>query len=317
MLIAPATHEIRTWTTDSRRWNHFKPRPGDIVIATPAKCGTTWMQQIVSLLVFASPEPRPVQQMAPWLDARVFGELEDILARLEAQTHRRFIKSHLPLDVLPFYDEVKYINVARHGLDAFMSWVNHAHSTKEEALKRYDAAGLADELVARPYPRVPRDVREFFNCWISADISGAAAIANPATQYFWTERSFWKERHAPNLLMVHYNDLKSDLEGEMRRIADFLDIAIPGGIWSTLVDAARFESMKNHGDEVLAGAGATFEGGHKSFLFKGENGRWRDVLTKDDIARYETRLKEETSPALARWLETGRLVAGDPRTSPD
>lgn len=38
---------------------------------------------------------------------------------IEAQTHRRFLKSHLPMDALPIYDEVRYIHVAR---DASCSW---------------------------------------------------------------------------------------------------------------------------------------------------------------------------------------------------
>ena len=112
-LIKAAEREYRTWILDSRRWQDYRPRPDDIIIATYPKCGTTWMQRIVSLLVFQTPEPKPVMHISSWI-YRPFGEpLEAVVAQIEAQEHRRFLKSHLPLDGLPFYDEVKYIHVAR------------------------------------------------------------------------------------------------------------------------------------------------------------------------------------------------------------
>jgi hypothetical protein len=41
---------------DSARWEDFRFRPGgDLVITTPAKCGTTWMQTICGLLIFQDP----------------------------------------------------------------------------------------------------------------------------------------------------------------------------------------------------------------------------------------------------------------------
>ena len=62
------------------------------------------------------------------------------------------------------------------------------------------------------------------------------------------ENSYWAARHDPNVLMVHYADLKVDREGEMRRIADFLGISIPESVWPSLVAAAGFEEMKSrHG----------------------------------------------------------------------
>jgi aryl sulfotransferase len=70
MQIQAPTREVRSWTTDSRRGAAFKPRPGDIVIATAPKCGTTWMQQIVTLLVFQTAEPREIHNISPWIDMR-------------------------------------------------------------------------------------------------------------------------------------------------------------------------------------------------------------------------------------------------------
>src|SRR6201999_3761852 len=118
MLISTPKKEVRSWTTDSRRWARYTPREGDIVIATAPKCGTTWTQQIASLLVFQSTEPREIQILSPWIDYRL-APVDAVMGFIEAQTHRRFLKSHLPFDALPFYEEVRYIHVARDGRDAF------------------------------------------------------------------------------------------------------------------------------------------------------------------------------------------------------
>jgi aryl sulfotransferase len=117
------------------------------------------------------------------------------------------------------------------------------------------------------------------------------------------------------MLLVHFNDLKNDRSGEMRRIADFLGIEIPEAQWPALVEAASFEAMKGHADQLIPQAQILWEGGGNSFLNKGTNGRWRDVAAKDDLDRYDAKINAEFSPALARWIENGRLIAGDPRQS--
>ena len=134
--------------------------------------------------------------------------------------------------------------------------------------------------------------------------------------FFDLETTYWQARHVENLLLVHYNDLKADLDGEMRRIAEFLAVDPPREVWPSLVEAATFEAMKRNGKTILAGAEKVFEGGSDRFLFKGTNGRWRDVMTADDLALYDNAAKRLT-PGLARWLENGRLIAGDPRTAPE
>ena len=312
MLIQKPTREIRSWSTDSRRWSAYRPRPDDIVIATSAKCGTTWMQQIVSLLIFQSAEPRMLQGVTPWIDHRVM-PIEPVIAALDAQTHRRFIKAHLPLDAIPFYGEVRYIHVARDGRDAFLSWHNHSANYRPELLTAMSAVGEADEAIARPYPPVPADVRAHFARWMTEGREGLLADDFPATRYFEIERSYWAARKRENLLMVHYADLKADLAGEMRRIASFLGIQVPETLWPGLVEAASFDFMRRNGAALMPRAAMAWDKGHERFFNKGTNARWREELSAEDVSRYEERVRRECPPGLARWLESGRLAAGDPR----
>jgi aryl sulfotransferase len=294
---------------DSRRWDRFVPRAGDILISTPPKCGTTWMQRIVSLLVFQSTElPVPLGRISPWIDANFLSLVIDCFPVIEQQTHRRFLKSHLPLEALPYYPELRYITVARDGRDAFMSLWNHYRSFTPAAYELLDRAAPPGQ---GPYPRTPDDIHEFWRIWIQ-QASAPDAQPSPSLTLFDVVRSFWDFRALENVLHVHYNDLKRDLDGEMRRIADFLDIPVREEVWGELVDAATFASMKRDGPKLLEGFELIFEGGAESFLHKGTNDRWRDVLGPAELADYDAAVRRTCTPALARWLEHGR-EGRDPR----
>src|SRR5690349_24298629 len=101
----------RSIVADSARWDGFEYRSGDIVISTPPKCGTTWTQMLCALLIFDGPEfPAAMDQMSPWLDA-CNRPLADVWTSLAVQGHRRFIKTHTPLDGIPQHPDVTYLVV--------------------------------------------------------------------------------------------------------------------------------------------------------------------------------------------------------------
>lgn len=316
-LLRAPTREYRTAIMDSHRWDGFVPRADDIVIGTFAKCGTTWMQRIVDLLIFQTPDPRPVVVMAPWLDATFFAPAEANLATLAAQTHRRFVKTHMPFDSVPLYDTVKYIHVARDGLDACMSFHNHSLGFRPEMRQRIADVARQDAKLRPRDMETPEDPRQFYLNWIAAaeaDVIEGSGIDLP---FFEFENTYWRERRRPNVLLVHYNDLKADLAGEMTRIAGFLEIDVPRPVLPDLVMAATFERMKKDGDALMPTAQMAFDRGADRFLNKGTNNRWKDVLTRDDVARYEALAARKWSQATLSWVRNGRLVAGDPRTMPD
>ena len=312
MLIEPATRQYRTWIFDSRRWRHYRPRGDDIVIATYPKCGTTWMQRIVSLLVFESAQPVPVMEVSAWIDRRFPQPIEDVIAEIDAQRHRRFLKSHLPLDGVPFYDEVKYIHVARDGRDASMSFHNHTTGFTDAMIEALNQTGLADEAVARPYPPPLADPVQHFHRWITKGEVPGHEDGSPSMSFFHFEQTWWEARRRPNVLLVHYNDLKSDLAGEMQRIADFLDIEIAPALWPELIEAASFEAMWRDGDRLLPRASSQWKGGSRGFLFKGTNERWRGVFSDADLAIYDAKVEAMLEPGCGRWIAGGRLKAGEP-----
>src|SRR5690349_4908519 len=122
---SPIVHEYRNVVSDNLRWNRFAVRPGDIFVCTPPKCGTTWMQAIVAELLFPDGIPGArLWEVCPWIDAR-FDPVDEVIDRLDAQEHRRSIKTHTPADGIPWHSSAFYIVVGRDGRDAFMSMFNH------------------------------------------------------------------------------------------------------------------------------------------------------------------------------------------------
>jgi aryl sulfotransferase len=292
---------------DSRRWDAYRPRPGDVIISTSAKSGTTWMQRILSLLVLGPGDlPDALSRISPCLDQWFLGPLDEEIARIEAQTHRRFLKAHIPLDALPYFSEVRYINVGRDTRDVFMSLWNHYSSYTDAMYER-----LSNGPSGEPLPRCPEEIREFWRVWMSKACYPWEEDGYPFGSPHAHATSFWNHRHLPNVLIVHYDDMKTDLGGEMRRVAAFCAIDVLDDAWPAVVDGARFETMKRDAAKLVPGTTLAFKDGPDSFIYKGTGGRWRDVLTGEDLELYERRAVR-LDPVLRRWLENGRLVAGDP-----
>lgn len=291
------TRELQSHHFDSTAWNDFKFRNDDIVIATYGKSGTTWTQQIVGQLLFDGAEDVPVAEMSPWIDLRVPPKAVK-LPMVEAQTHRRFVKTHLPVDALVFSPKAKYIYIGRDGRDALWSLYNH-HVTANEVWYQAlnDTPGLVGERIGRP----DLDVVPYFRRWLERD-------GYPFWSLWENIRSWWAIRDLPNVMLLHFNTLKADLPGSMRRIAGFLDISIDEAKFPTMVEHCTFDWMKAHADKSAPLGGALWEGGGKTFINKGTNGRWREVLPDADVKAYEARALKELGPDCARWLATGEMA---------
>ncbi|MBI1181105.1 MAG: sulfotransferase domain-containing protein [Alphaproteobacteria bacterium] len=279
---------------DSTMWNGFPFRDDDIVVATYAKSGTTWTQQIVGQLVFDGAEDVNVAELSPWLDLRV-PPREVKVAALEAQTHRRFLKTHLPVDALVFSPRARYLYIGRDGRDVVWSMYNH-HANANDAW--YMALNDTPGRVGPPIEKPPASTRQYFLDWLERD-------GHPFWPFWENVRSWWAVRDLPNVLMVHFDDLKRDMPGEIRRIAAFLDIPVDEDRFPAIVEHCGFDYMKRHAAMSAPLGGAFWDGGAATFINKGTNGRWRDVLTQDDVARYEARAVAELGEDCARWLAAG------------
>jgi aryl sulfotransferase len=290
------TRELHNHHINSELWSQVQIRDGDIVIATYAKSGTTWMQQIVAQLVFDGAD-LSLTDLSPWVDMRLMGP--DVFEALERQTHRRFMKTHLPADALAISPRALYIHIGRDGRDVAWSFFNHYVNYSE---KRIEEMNSFPGLVGPPFPPCPPDPLTFFRTWFAND--GAPLWP------FWSHvRSWWAIRHLPNVMFIHFNDLKADLAGSIRRIANFLGISVGDETFPRIVEHCGFDYMKDKAELVAPRGGASFKGGARTFIHKGTNGRWRDMLPPAESAAYEMRAMAELGEDCARWLMNGGRVA--------
>lgn len=285
----PPLVDYRHFIWDTHRWKSFRHRPGDIFVCTPPKCGTTWTQTIVAMLLFPDGNlPATVMDLAPWFDARFF-PVEELAARLDSQAHRRSIKTHTPADGLPWRPDASYIVVGRDGRDAFMSFVNHMAAMRPDKVAELIESAVAEGITFDPMPPTD-DIHEMFAGWVAEG------------GLFHLLATFWEHKDEPNVLFVHYDDLKADLEKEVRRIAAFLAIAIDEKKLPGILERCSFAWMKANSDRI-GDLDQLFIGGGQSFFFKGTNGRWQGVLTPEELALYDRRSREMLPADLKAWLD--------------
>ena len=285
---------------DSERWTSFRPRNDDIIIATPFKSGTTWMQMIVMGLLHGIEKPPLLKEVGHWIDFRLVPK-EEFFEQLESQASRRFIKTHLPFDAIPYNEAIKYIVVDRDPKDVFMSIWNHYQNMNVELVNQH----LPEDV--HPIPCCPADIREFWQMWLTRGYFEWEKEGYP----FWSNlrhvQSWFDVRSFDNVLHVHYNNLLSDSASEIGRIATFIGVDIDDETLRKLAEYTSFDQTKKNLDKLFPGGYKLFKNGADTFFNKGTNGRWKDFLTPED----ESLLSEVTgsilSESCADWLTSGVL----------
>jgi aryl sulfotransferase len=266
----------------SARWNDFAFRDDDIVVATYPKSGTTLTQQIVAQLVFGG-DPTiygAAAKLSPWLEFRLSHDAMDIAT---AQTHRRFLKTHLPVNHLVVSPKAKYIVVARDVRDVVWSFHHHQINTVRRNSERSAAP----------------DVRQYYH-----DFLDGAGQQFP----YWSHiQSWWDVRHLPNLLTLHYADMIVDLPAAVRRIAAFLAIPIDAALFPKILSHCSIEHMRKVAQDDPS-LNQVFREGSKTFINQGTNGRWRDVLTAAEIEKADGISARELTPDCAYWLRNGGTI---------
>jgi aryl sulfotransferase len=299
---------------DSNRWDGFELRPGDIIISTPPKCGTTWTQMICALLVFQEPElPLPLDSLSPWIDM-VSRARTEVFAGLRAQSHRRFIKTHTPLDGIPNDPTVTYICTGRDPRDVAVSIDHHIDNMDVDAfLRAREQAAVVDDIELEPLqhgPPRPDGQRDRFWQWVD-DETPSTLIGSSLRRTLEHLQTFWDAPHDLDVVHLHYDDLMDDLQGQMRQLAARLSIHVEEHRWPHLGAAATFEAMRSRADAVVPAGGPEHWIDPTAFFHHGTSGQWHDLLTRADLARYAARAQALASDDLIDWVH--RPADPDPR----
>jgi aryl sulfotransferase len=303
---------------DSARWEGFAFRPGDIVISTRSKSGTTWMQMICALLIFQSPDlPAPLGELSPWLDWLITPR-EQVFAKLDAQRHRRFIKTHTPLDGIPLDPRATYIVVGRHPLDMAVSLYHQGSNINRDRLA--ELTGQAQpEGKRRPAPAL----HDWLVAWTESDDRPQEEL-DSLLGVIWHMSDAWARRTSPSrtgtdhrvsqgpsdpdVVLMHYHDLSADLDGQMRRIAALLDITVQEAKWPSLVEAATFGQMRAAAAAQVPDPAGVLKSA-AAFFRRGRSGAGSEILSQEEVERYYARAAKLASADMLDWLHHGSLAA--------
>jgi hypothetical protein len=305
----PLRPRYRSIIADSGRWDGFAFRPGDVVISTPSKCGTTWTQMLCALLIFDGPAfPAPLEEVSPWLD-NCTRPLAAVTATYSAQTHRRFIKTHTPLDGIPLDRDVTYLVVGRDPRDVAISWEHHAANMDFARLLALRAAAVGNEDIAE-LPGIPvpsEDPVERFRTFVADETPGVPGTLASVLHHLDTG---WQRRYEPNVALFHYADFKADLAGELLRLAGVLGIPCSPERARALAPEASLARMRERAADVAPSASQGTWKDVRAFFRSGGSGEWRERVSAADLAAYEARVAALVGPDLAAWAHGGWLASG-------
>jgi aryl sulfotransferase len=282
---------------DSSRWVDFPFREGDIVISARSKTGTTWVQMICALLVFQTPElPDSLSNLSPWLDWLITPRA-DVYAQLADQDHRRFIKTHTPLDGLPIEARVTYVVTGRHPLDMAVSLYHQGGNLNRERMR--ELAGLPD---SGPVDHRP-PLHQWLLGWIEEDVDPKDSL-DSLPGVLWHLTDAWNRRDTQDVVLVHYDDLVLDLDAEMRRLASRLCISVPEETWPALVEAATFAQMRAIAASIAPDPSGILKD-KAAFFRRGTSGAGAEVLSKVELDHYYLRASTVAPRDVLEWLHRG------------
>jgi len=295
----------RTMVFDSSRWDGFELRPGDIIISTPPKSGTTWTQMLCAMLIFDGAEfPASMDNMSPWLDMNTRSR-DEVFSILEAQSHRRFIKTHTPLDGLPLDPQVTYVVVGRDPRDVAVSFEHHVANMNFETLIATRGAAVGnDDLDEFPPPPPPSDDPvERMRLFVEGD--GFITTFDSVVGHL---RDAWERRDEPNVALFHYRDYQDDLPSELQRLASVLGVELDAERARALAEEAGLGKMRARAEELAPDTGHNHWHDTAGFFRSGGRGEWADRFTEELAARYGERVGEFAGgdAQFAAWLHDGR-----------
>lgn len=289
--IAPAARRYSGSVTDPARWALWAPRAGDVLVCTPAKCGTTWTQGIIAMLLSGSAElPGPVPVISPWVDGDLKVPAEQVAADLAAQTGRRVVKTHTPGDGLDLWEGVPVVAVYRHPLDVFLSLRKHLANRNRDIS---DHPLLQAEETA-------------YETWLTDPTSVDSIDEDRLSSLVLHYRETVLTGRVPGVIALHYADMMRDRAGAVTRLAHALQIDVAPDALAQIIAATSFDTMRENAGNYTPVAGTGFWKSDKGFFASGGTEKWRSALSADQIARFEARLSELVPEEDARhWLLYG------------
>ena len=242
----------------------YRAEADDIFVCTYPKCGTTWVQYIVYLLI------RQRTLDADDSLSELFPHLEEVgREAVAALPRRRLIKTHLPRDMTPWSSEARYVVVLRNPFDCVVSFFHHTRGFP----RHYDfAEGRFDT---------------FFECFLRGEVDFG--------DYFDHLLPWYAAGQAPNVLVLTYESLKADAAAEVKRLAQFLgspaaELAVDRDALARVLEESSFASMSRNQQRWSSERPAELP-----FVRKGRVGDWQDLMSPPQIAALVEKFDQRTA----------------------
>lgn len=237
---------------------NYKPRPSDRFVVTYPKCGTSWTQQIIRLILNSGKlEDNDKSFFDRYFFERVGPKFwtnynSDTSVRPEDPV---IIKSHLNHHLLPYNTEAKYLMVLRNPKDVCVSLYYHCIQND----RYFD------------------DFHDFFKYFISGNVSFG--------DYFEYVLGYWQHRYS-NFTFLVYEQMLRQLKDSVVKIAEFLGEKYVNEL---------FENNEKLLNDIIKGS--TFdrmkEFHENDFHFrKGIAGDWKTHLTEEESDLIDGRVEE-------------------------
>lgn len=282
-------------------WREYEKRDDDIIIASTIKSGTTWMQQIVAQIVFSGEFDGELGKTSFWIDSQLCFDKSEILKMLDEQDHRRFLKTHsaAQLAMQNRNKQNRYIFITRDFRDVVWSHFNHIKHYPEELKEN-----LHNDFVRYLY-----DAEDEVDLWhrVLSDRDAGDNIFRSTRSYFEVVRSWLNHRNDPNVLILHYNNLKADLKGNVKKISEFLGYDHDEDVIDKITTKSTFTWMKSNAERCVP-HDFTLNGTSTNFINKGVNKKWEGKLTEEDLKMYDNRLESLFTPQETQWVKTGEWL---------
>ncbi|WP_170476253.1 sulfotransferase domain-containing protein [Ruegeria arenilitoris] len=287
------TEQLRDYcgtVTNTDIWNGFELRPDDVIVTTPPKCGTTWMLNIVMMLIYQRVVPDAGNSKdAPWLDCG-FRDRKEIAEFLNSLDRRRCIKSHTPMDGIAYGREPTYIVVYRHPVDAHFSLRTHAGNMKEDWLDYM----------------FPESESEGFQRFVNAPATDAGTDDLTLASFVHHYQQAKERKDNGNVHFFHYADMSRDLSGQVEKLARIMKVPLPQSLRDEITEATSFKQMR----KAVESSERRF---HKDtpfhdladFFSSGTSNKWEGRISPEEMETYSRRIRSLLPAEEVTWLENG------------